>query len=66
MKHLEEYIMERRAMPVLPVNKLKDVWGKMKEKLGKDFDDDLLNAMDQTALNDVLWKLENKYGLGLM
>lgn len=66
MESLNNYIMERHAMPVLPSNKLKEVWKKMKDKLGKDFDDDLLDALSTSALNDALWRLETKYELGIM
>lgn len=58
--------MERHSMPVLPLDKLKVVWGKMRARLGSKFDDDLLEELDNRALNDVLWKLETKYDLGVM
>lgn len=66
MKSLNEYIMERHGMPVLSSSKLKDVWNKMRARLGSKFDDDLLEELDNRALNDVLWKLETKYDLGVM
>lgn len=58
--------MERHSAPVLPLAKLKEVWAKMKSKLGDSFDDELFDNLDRSMLNDVLWKMETKHEFGIM
>lgn len=57
-------IDERRAQPILNENQLNRAWNIIKSRMGqRELIDALYDCMDFHIKNEVLWQLEQKYGV---